>query len=255
MLWPLLMHALMPRPTLFFAFLATHYDRELIDSMNQEQVDQTMSSSGRVDGGDATREQRTAERGTASLSALHHRCIDPSNPDVASSSSLLEASVHLPGYATSSKARENADDLLRDAERREAEAIAQAQAELDELELSVSTGQQQKANPSWTPKPTDGSHSPTTMNTMKLSVSTKVIPSNASDEWENMTVKKAYIENWLQDPLFPENSLGSPTSPYVSPNARQADWSGPRSPEPDVESGFKLVKKTRSRNKRYFFKG
>ena len=249
------MHALMPRLTLFVASLAAHYDRELIDSMNQEQADQTMSSLRRVDDGDATHEQRTAEQGTGLSSALHHRCIDPSNPDVASSSSLLEASGHLPGYATSSKARENADDLLRDAERREAEAIAQAQAELDELELSVSTGQQQKANPSWTPKPTDGSHSPTTMNTMKLSVSTKVIPSNASDEWENMTVKKAYIENWLQDPFFPENSLGSPTSPYVSPTARRADRSGPGSPEPDVESGFKLVKKTRSRNKRYFFKG
>ena len=45
-----------------------------------------------------------------------------------------------------------------------------------------------------------------------LSTAQRTIPSNKSDEWENMTTKKAYIENWLQDPLFPMGG-GSGSTP------------------------------------------
>ena len=48
------------------------------------------------------------------------------------------------------------------------------------------------------------------------------IPSNRSDEWENMTTKKAYIENWLQDPQFPAgDDSTTPTAAVTSPTEAQ----------------------------------
>ena len=44
------------------------------------------------------------------------------------------------------------------------------------------------------------------------------ISSNKSDEWENMTTKKAYIESWLHDPQFP----GGGSTPRTPP----IDFSG-----------------------------
>lgn len=45
------------------------------------------------------------------------------------------------------------------------------------------------------------------------------ISSNKSDEWENMTTKKAYIESWLHDPQFPGGGSTPRTPPIDSGTA------------------------------------